>query len=112
MKNIAKILILSLSTAIAVPAFAAPHDHSPQKVVKHSQAHQHSNAQKNKVYPSKDWKVGQKVPSAYRGQGYKINYTQYKHLHKPAKNQQWIKVNGDYILINVLNHSIIKILNG
>nr|MCM1981194.1 RcnB family protein [Acinetobacter pittii] len=33
-------------------------------------------------------------------------------MYKPSKNQQWIKVNGDYVLVNVINHSVIKIIKG
>ncbi|WP_265734191.1 MULTISPECIES: RcnB family protein [unclassified Acinetobacter] len=36
----------------------------------------------------------------------------YKKLSKPGKNQQWIKVNGDYILMNAVSHAMIKIIAG
>ncbi|USA52815.1 RcnB family protein [Acinetobacter sp. C32I] len=118
MKTIAKALILSLSTVVAIPAFAAPHEpqHSPQKAEQqkhdHRQAAHHPQEQKRKIQPAHDWKPGQKVPSDYRGQGYKVDYAKHKNLYKPSKNQQWIKVNGDYVLVNVINHSVIKIIKG
>ena len=71
-------------------------------------AHQRVN---KPINPSRDWKVGQRLPSQYHGQGYKINHTKYKRLSKPARNQQWVKINGDYVLVNVLNHNIIKIIS-
>ncbi|WP_373686223.1 RcnB family protein [Acinetobacter sp. YH12054] len=36
----------------------------------------------------------------------------YKKLSKPGKNQQWIKVNSDYILMNAVSHAMIKIIAG
>ena len=62
--------------------------------------------------PSQDWKAGQKLPSAYHSNAYKVDHQKYKKLSKPSKNQQWIKVNGDYVLTDIRNHSIIKIIAG
>lgn len=62
--------------------------------------------------PSQDWKAGQKLPSAYHSNAYKVDHQKYKKLSKPGKNQQWIKVNGDYVLTDIRNHSIIKIIAG
>lgn len=118
MKLRAKALILSLSTLVALPAFAAAHDqHLPQKTEwqkhdDHRQVAHNPHVQPRKVQPIHDWKAGQKVPSHYWEKSYKIDHAQYKKLYKPSRNQQWIKVNGDYILINTINHSIIKIVRG
>ena len=60
--------------------------------------------------PSASWKPGNPVPTQYRGQGYKVDHKKFKKLSKPGKNQQWIKVNGDYILMNVVNDKVIKII--
>ena len=125
MNTLVKAIILSLSTAlVAAPAMAAPQDHHSQQ---HNQQHnqqpvqnhhkapvqQHHNAvHKKAVNPSHDWRVGQKLPSQYYGKSYKVDHTKYKKLSKPGKNQQWIKVNGDYVLINVKSHNIIKIIGG
>lgn len=62
--------------------------------------------------PSHDWKAGQKVPNRYQGNAYKVDQQKIKKLSKPAKNQQWIKVNGDYVLTDIRTHSIIKIIAG
>ncbi|NNH00740.1 RcnB family protein [Acinetobacter sp. ANC 5414] len=125
MNTLIKAIVLSLSTAlVAAPAMAAPQDHHSQP---HNQQHnqppaqnhhkapvqQHHNAvHKKAVNPSHDWRVGQKVPSQYHGKSYKVDHTKYKKLSKPGKNQQWIKVNGDYVLMNVMSHNIIKIIGG
>lgn len=125
MNTLVKAIVLSFSTAlVTAPAMAAPQDHNPQQ---HHQRHghqpiqnhhkapvqQHHNAlHKKAVNPSHDWRVGQKVPSQYYGQSYKVDHKKFKKLSKPGKNQQWIKVNGDYILTNAMNHNIIKIIAG
>lgn len=123
MKNLVKAVIFSLSSAlVATSAFAAaPEHHSqhhqPQKthVQQHAQhkapAHdqQHKQVHK-KVDPSRDWRVGQKVPSQYQSKIYKVDHSKYKRLNKPGRNQQWIKVNGDYILMNSVNDKVIKII--
>ncbi|MFD1438814.1 RcnB family protein [Acinetobacter sp. ANC 4282] len=125
MNTLVKAIVLSLSTAlVAAPVMAAPQDHHSQQ---HNQQHsqqsaqshhkapvqQHHNAaHKKAVNPSHDWRVGQKVPSQYYAQSYKVDHKKIKKLSKPGRNQQWIKVNGDYVLINVMSHSIIKIIGG
>lgn len=117
MNTLVKAIVLSLSTAlIAAPVMAAPQDHQPKKtqVQQHkAPTHQHKQqADKKVLKPSKDWKIGHKVPSQYQTSSYKFNQNQNKHLSKAGKNQHWIKVNGDYILINDKTHNIIKIVRG
>lgn len=138
MNTFLKAAVLSVSTAlVATSVFAAPQDHQPNKNPQVNQTHgpqapmppqhqaqkpQHPNNQgtppkhqqqaQQKVNPSRDWKVGQKVPNQYLSHSYKVDYKQSKKMTKPAKNQEWIKVNGDYILKNDSNHKIIKIIRG
>lgn len=139
MNTLVKALVLSISTAfVAAPVMAAPQDHHAQQN-NHQVQQQHNKApaqhqiQKQNTHqkpamnhqtqqqkyskhqstdPSRDWKVGQKVPSQYHNSSYKVDYSKYKKLHKPARNQQWIKVNGDYVLTNVISHAIVKIIAG
>ena len=131
MNTLVKAIVLSISTAlVAIPAMAAPQDHQPQKHQTYNKAaaqqHQaphyqqqnkhpaqpsdYKQTHRKSVDPSRDWRVGQKVPTQYHSQAYKVDHKQYKKLNKPGRNQQWIKVNGDYILTNVMTHSIIKII--
>ena len=70
------------------------------------------NGKHHKEQPSRDWRVGQKLPSKYQGNGYHVNYKQSHKLSKPSKNQQWVHVNGDYILTNLITHAIVKIIAG
>ena len=124
MNTFIKAAILSISTAlIALPTLAAPQEQHQQ----HQTAQSHGHAQKHTSNghqqpthatvkkanrPSQDWKAGQKLPSAYHSNAYKVDHQKYKKLSKPGKNQQWIKVNGDYVLTDIRNHSIIKIIAG
>lgn len=119
MNTFTKSLILSVSAAlISVSASAAPQGHPSEQhhQVQHSTQstthHQHGQTQKKSVHPSHDWKAGQKVPAQYRGQGYKVDHSKYRKLSKPGHQQQWIKVNGDYVLTSTLTHTIIRIIAG
>ena len=111
---------------IALPALAAPQEQHQQHQQHHAaQSHGHSQQPPSNGHqqptqttvkkvnrPSQDWKAGQKLPSAYHSNAYKVDHQKYKKLSKPAKKQQWIKVNGDYVLTDIRNHSIIKIIAG
>lgn len=112
MKNLVQAAVLTITTAvISVSAFAAPNEHHAQHnsqhmtSQKHAPQHQHAKA-------AQHWKVGQKMPSKFHGQGYKFDHKKNKKLSTPNKNQQWIKINGDYLLINTVNHSILKVISG
>ena len=54
------------------------------------------------------WQPGYVMPQHYRGNGYKVDYRE-QNLPKPAQNQQWYKINNDYILIDSDSNNIIKI---
>ncbi len=56
------------------------------------------------------WQAGYVMPQHYRGDGYKDEYRE-NNLPKPGRNQQWYKINNDFILVNVDNNSIIQIMN-
>lgn len=135
MNTLVKAIVLSVSTAlIASTAMAAPqhqayNDHPAKPQPHQQQSHQkyqdnrnqhvnqkqnqqHKSASHKRTDPSRDWKVGQKVPAQYHGQSYKVNHSKYKKLSKPGRNQEWIKVNNDYVLTNTITHVILKIING
>lgn len=56
------------------------------------------------------WQAGYVMPQHYRGDGYKVEYREYN-LSKPSRNQQWYKINNDFILVNTENNSIIQIMS-
>ena len=65
------------------------------------------------VQPHLDWKNGQVLNRSYRGNAYRVtDYRQHPGLQAPGKNQRWMQVNGDYILINTLSNVIVSILTG
>ena len=55
------------------------------------------------------WQTGYVMPQHYRGDGYKVEYKQYN-LPKPARHQQWYKINNDYILVDSETNGIVSIL--
>ena len=112
------VLTLALSIT-AVTAFAESHGpqaHSKGNSPAHTNGHQaydnRSNHSKNSPQHAshQGWKAGAVLPRDYRGNRYQfLNYQQAR-LGKPAKNQQWLRINRDYVLVNVLNHQIIKVV--
>ncbi|OEY91474.1 RcnB family protein [Acinetobacter qingfengensis] len=117
MKRLVQAITFSLASAFAVTsAMAAPqqqdqqHQTAPQQ---HKQSTQQQKQvtpaqQKKQIKPSRDWKAGAKVPVAYQKKAYKVDYKAHK-LPAPAKGQQWLKVNGEYVLVKTANHQIIKV---
>ena len=54
------------------------------------------------------WQPGYVMPQHYRGNGYKVDYKD-SNLPKPGRNQQWYKINNDYILVDTNSNSIVSI---
>ncbi|MFW1857409.1 RcnB family protein [Acinetobacter defluvii] len=54
------------------------------------------------------WQTGYVMPQHYRGNSYKVDYKD-NNLPKPSRNQQWYKVNNDYILVDSENNNIVGI---
>ncbi|TCB49430.1 hypothetical protein E0H80_12350 [Acinetobacter sp. ANC 4779] len=54
------------------------------------------------------WQTGYVMPQHYRGNGYKVDYKSHD-LPKPSRNQQWYKINNDYILVDTDSNNIIRI---
>ena len=54
------------------------------------------------------WQTGYVMPQHYRGNSYKVDYKN-NNLPKPGRNQQWYKINNDFILIDQGNNSIVSI---
>lgn len=106
MNTLSKAIILSLSSAlVAAPVMAAPQEH-------HSQQHTAQHHIKKTEHPSHDWQQDRKVPAQYHGNSFKVDASKYKKLSKPTKNQQWIKVNGDYVLMNTATYKVLKVIQG
>lgn len=54
------------------------------------------------------WQMGYVMPQHYRGNSYKVDYKE-ENLPKPSRNQQWYKINNDYILVDSDNNNIVNI---
>ena len=122
MNTLSKAIILSLSSAlVATPVIAAPQEHHSQQhgQQQHTAQHQAKDSIKASQHsikkterPAHDWQQGHKVPAQYHGNSFKVDASKYKKLSKPTKNQQWIKVNGDYVLMNTTTYKVIKVIQG
>jgi Ni/Co efflux regulator RcnB len=119
MNTLSKAIILSLSSAlVAAPVMATPQEHHSQQhgQQQHTAQHQTKDSIKAPQHikkterPSHDWQQGHKVPAQYHGNSFKVDASKYKKLSKPTKNQQWIKVNGDYVLMNTATYKVIKVI--
>lgn len=116
-------ILLSVSMAcMSLPAFAYNEQHQSQQLhqppghVKHTAhaASQHAKHVKKVTLlkPHQAWKVGHPMPASYRAKAYRVADYRTYHLSRPAKNQHWYRVNGDYVLVNVITHSILQIISG
>lgn len=122
MNTLSKAIILSLSSVlVTAPVMAAPQEHHSQQhgQQQHTAQHQTKDSIKAPQHnikkterPSHDWQQGHKVPTQYHGNSFKVDASKYKKLSKPTKNQQWIKVNGDYVLMNTATYKVLKVIQG
>ena len=55
------------------------------------------------------WQAGYVMPQHYRGNSYKVDYKD-NNLPRPGRNEQWYKINNDYILVNSDDNSIVRIM--
>ena len=131
MKTLISTLVLAVSAVmLSVSATAAPHHHHSQvRYVqhdkksshhqhKHERYHTHSQRYDRHRYdnyrqfkPTRDWRVGMTIPYRYQSQQYRIDHRHHR-LGKPNKNQQWLRINGDYVLVNVKNQKVVRLLRG
>lgn len=118
-----KLLIASaiaLTGFIATSAMAAPEhrynepSHSYASTPKHADNrwdHKHNNRYNNqKVNPSRQWRVGQFLPQTFHSPRYKVSDRDARRLPNAGRNQQWYKINGDYVLVNERTDRILRIV--
>ena len=55
------------------------------------------------------WQEGCVMPQHYRGNSYQVDYKT-NNQPKPGRNEQWYKINNDYILVNSDDNSIVRIM--
>ncbi len=129
MKKILTVVTLSLSTLFAANfATAAPHSNEYQnndnrergkgrenRAERDFDAEQQNQERRKyreergvKRLQQHKWQTGYVMPQHYRGNSYKTEYKDHN-LPKPSRNQQWYKINNDYILVDSESNSILKI---
>lgn len=128
MKKLLSAIAVSMGALMATSAMAAPYNHHDNRY--QEQRHQDHRYQQPKhwdngrndnrydrgynrykaVNPSRDWHRGQVLPREYSSSRYIVNYQNHRHLSKPNRNQNWYKINGDYVLVNLKNGKIMRII--
>ncbi len=116
--------MLGLSPFWIQPALATPQDqpqnneqHSPEdKKFKSREEYRQFREQRkqegeHRRHRDKDQlRAGSTLPEQYRYADYQVDYTQHPKLTPPTRYQQWIKINRQYLLMNVLTNTIIKVV--
>lgn len=54
------------------------------------------------------WKEGFVIPQHYRGESYQIQDYSAEGLPRPERNQQWYKIKGELLLVDLSNFQIVK----
>ncbi len=62
-------------------------------------------------YQVRTWRGGDRLPSAYRGSQYYVDYRQY-HLNAPPRGYQYVRVNNDVILAAIATGLIASVITG
>jgi Ni/Co efflux regulator RcnB len=131
MKKLVSAITLIMTGLIATSAIAGPHEqdrrdrhvkpaptpahwnHSQPQRFDHNRnddKRYEQNRHKNQVNPSLQWRVGQTLPRQYNSSSFELSDRQAKNLPKASRNQQWYKINGDYVLVNERNDRIVRII--
>ena len=126
MKKALMVLVMSLSAlSLTNIATAAPHFDDQAERSEHGQKSREfrdnrsgQNAEKRRMREERGvqrlqqfkWQPGYVMPQHYRGSGYKVNFKE-NNLPRPDRNQQWYKVNNDYILVDSDSNNILRIQN-
>lgn len=135
MKKLLTTIALSLSAVMATSAAMAAgpgHDQrfDPRKAppppahmvkqgpqFKHNAPPAHANKFKDdrrfddkRHFNNSKLRVGQTLPRGYDSKRFEVNSRDARGLAKAGKNQQWYKVNGDYVLVNEKNNRILRVM--
>lgn len=125
MKTLVSVITFSLSAIMATSAMAAPdhrysgpdhraqHPHHAAPHWKHDAKDRHYDQKRfgpQNVNPSREWRVGQRLPNLFNHSRFQVSHSQAKRLPKAGRHEQWFKINGDYVLVNERNDRIIRIL--
>ncbi|MCP8895161.1 RcnB family protein [Shinella daejeonensis] len=108
-----KLFTRSLAAALALSFVAAPMAHAQyhggQKKPSYQSSHKHQ-MQKHQPNKRHNWRKGQRVTDWKRRPAVR-DWKRHK-LHAPARNQQWVKVDNDYLLISLATGVILGMAAG
>lgn len=62
-------------------------------------------------YVERHWRRGERLPTYYRGDGYRVDYRRYN-LAPPPRGYEYVRVNNDIILAAVATGVISSIITG
>ena len=68
-----------------------------------------SRYQPPRGYQARQWHRGDKLPSAYRGKGYTVDYRHYG-LSAPPRGYQYVRVNNDVVLTAVATGVVASVI--
>lgn len=116
MKKVFPAIAISISALIATAAMA---DHSDSKYYDSKWDSNHNdqmyygnhNTNPDMQSPSPKWHKGDSFPQQYTFSRYEVRGMVLNHLPKANDDQQWYKVNGDYVLVNESTDKIEKIVD-
>lgn len=106
------------SSVIAAPQYdprfnhkSPPPAHWNSNDKNNNDRHEYTNNRfdQKRVNPSRDWRVGQKLPRIYHSSRYKVDDRDIRRPNKANRNTAWYKINGDYVLVNTRTNNIIRI---
>lgn len=123
MKKVLTAVAIALTGFMATSAMAAP-DHRyddrrygnppPPSHMKYQdkkwEDRKNNQWNQSRVNPSREWRKGQTLPRAFNSSRYKISDREARRLPDANRNQQWYKINGDYVLVNERNDRIVRIM--
>lgn len=130
MKKLLTTIALSLTAVMATTAAMAgpgpdhrfdPRKAPPSHMAKHTPQFKHAPKHANRYHDDRRFndrqhfnkerlRVGQTLPRAFDSKRFEVNARDARGLAKPTRNQQWYKVNGDYVLVNERNNRILRVL--
>lgn len=117
MKKILTTLAISLSALCFIPtSMAAPPHEKHLDTLQFEEADEQTRKNKRRLreemgfkrLKQHKWQEGYVMPQHYRGNRYKVDYSEHD-LPKPNRQQQWYKINNDYVLIDSASNSIVSI---
>ncbi len=116
--SLSALIITGSAFANSNDQFFAYHKNNNDKMQANYEAREYNRLEKRRIQEERGvqrlqqhkWETGYVMPQHYRSNRYKVEYKDFN-LPKPNRNQQWYKVNKDYILIDSQNNNILQIID-